>query len=100
MAKSTKGSVNRRGFLRGAAAGAAAGAASLVTPPVEASQQVASQPSTPALAARILAAEARPAAPDVEVLTVDNPGSDFMVDVFKMMKFDYIAANPASSFRG
>jgi acetolactate synthase-1/2/3 large subunit len=100
VAKSKKGSVNRRGFLKGAAVGAAAGAASLVAPPVEGAQQVASQVSTPTLAARILAAEARPPAADVEVLTVENPGSDFMVDIFKAMKFDYIAANPASSFRG
>ena len=35
-----------------------------------------------------------------EVLTVEDPGSDFMVDVLKTLDFEYIAANPASSFRG
>ena len=33
-------------------------------------------------------------------MTVDDPGSDFMVDVLKKLDFEYIIANPASSFRG
>ena len=33
------------------------------------------------------------------VSLVDNPGSDFMVDVLKSLGFEYIAANPGSSFR-
>ena len=32
--------------------------------------------------------------------TVDRPGSDFMVDVLKSLGFEYVAANPGSSFRG
>src|SRR4029077_1903615 len=36
----------------------------------------------------------------VEVLTSDRPGSDFMIDVFKSLGFEYMAANPGSSFRG
>ena len=35
----------------------------------------------------------------VEVLTTDRPGSDFMVDVLKAIGFEYIAANPGSTFR-
>ena len=31
---------------------------------------------------------------------VENPGSDFMVDVIKRIGFDYITTNPGSSFRG
>ena len=31
---------------------------------------------------------------------MEDPGSDFMVDVLKKLDFEYIAANPASSFRG
>jgi thiamine pyrophosphate-dependent acetolactate synthase large subunit-like protein len=31
---------------------------------------------------------------------VDNPGSDFMVDVIKSLNIDYVATNPGSSFRG
>src|ERR1700676_245501 len=37
---------------------------------------------------------------DVEVLTTDRPGSDFMVDVLKTLGFEYICANPGSTFRG
>src|SRR5262249_52893847 len=32
--------------------------------------------------------------------TVDNPGSDFMVDVIKTLNIEYLAAVPGSSFRG
>jgi len=32
--------------------------------------------------------------------TVERPGSDFMVDVLKSLGFEYVAANPGSSFRG
>jgi acetolactate synthase-1/2/3 large subunit len=31
---------------------------------------------------------------------VDDPGSDFMVDVIKRLDMDYMALNPGSSFRG
>ena len=36
----------------------------------------------------------------VEVLTADRTGSDFMVDVLKSLGFEYVCANPGSSFRG
>ena len=42
----------------------------------------------------------RAEASGVEVLTTDRPGSDFMVDVIKSLGFEYLAANPGSSFRG
>ena len=29
-----------------------------------------------------------------------RPGSDYMLDVIKSLKFDYVYSNPASSFRG
>lgn len=32
-------------------------------------------------------------------ITIERPGSDFMVDVIKTLNFDYVAANPGSSFR-
>ena len=32
-------------------------------------------------------------------ITIQRPGSDFMVDVLKTLDFDYVAANPGSSFR-
>jgi len=97
MAKSKDGPLNRRRFLKGAAVGAAA----LVTPAAAGGQQ----PQTTARggavlpSARALAVETEPVSTSVEVLTADHPGSDFMVDVIKSLGFEYIAANPGSSFR-
>ena len=45
------------------------------------------------------AAEATPPLGE-EVPTTDSAGSDFMVDVIKSLGFEYICANPGSSFRG
>ncbi|PYQ98068.1 MAG: thiamine pyrophosphate-binding protein [Acidobacteria bacterium] len=90
-------SVGRRGFLKRAAA---ASAAALAAPTAEAAPQPAVQraavPATPIMSAAAEAANP----PDVEVLTADRTGSDFMVDVLKSLGFDYICANPGSSFRG
>ena len=45
--------------------------------------------------------EAEAGAPSsVEVLTNERPGSDFMVDVLRSLGFEYVCANPGSSFRG
>ena len=38
--------------------------------------------------------------PALEALTDGRSGSDFMVDCIKSLGFEYMAANPASSFRG
>jgi acetolactate synthase-1/2/3 large subunit len=97
MAK-TGSRVDRRKFLRGAAA------AALTAPALPAAAQppaAAPAPSlTPADAAQALAAETAPLDAVGESLTVANPGSDFMVDVLKTLDFEYVIANPASSFRG
>jgi acetolactate synthase-1/2/3 large subunit len=95
MAKTRKGPVDRRGFLKGAAAGTAA----LVTGTTAKAQEVETRPSAPLPSARALAAETAPVSAAVEVLTADRPGSDFMVDVLKYLGFEYICANPGSSFR-
>jgi acetolactate synthase-1/2/3 large subunit len=106
MATDTNSQVNRRGFLKGAAAGAA-GAAALTVPgvaPVGADSPLAepARPAsfTPEQAARTLASETAPLPEEPDVQTVSDPGSDFMVDVLKTLGFEYIASNPASSFRG
>jgi acetolactate synthase-1/2/3 large subunit len=104
--------VGRRGFLKGAAASAAAGAAAIVGPvPVLDAQAAPALPlqgaapqrgTAPSPSARALAAETEPVTPEVDgvdALTVENPGSDFMVDVLKSLGFEYVAANPGSSFR-
>ena len=102
MPSKKKGSVNRRGFLKGAAAGAAA----LVTKPsiaqAEASAlpagQVAQTRATPLPNAALVAAETSPP-PRADVYTTDRPGSDFMLDVIKSLDIEYVAANPGSTFR-
>src|SRR6476660_9348343 len=94
MADHSKPVVDRRNFLKGAAAGAAALAA------VPAS--VAAQPAEPKrLVPPPMSAAAETEAPAVvEVLTADRTGSDYMVDVLKSIGFEYVCANPGSSFRG
>jgi thiamine pyrophosphate-dependent acetolactate synthase large subunit-like protein len=80
MSGSDSNGVGRRGFLKGAAAGAAG----FVAP---------QGPVSPTSA---------PAPPDqaADTYHVDRPGADFMVDVLKSLDFEYVAANPGSSFRG
>lgn len=79
--------LDRRTFLKGAAAAGAATAAAMT-----AATQVAQ------------AAEAKPAKAEGEAnmrgnTFVSRPGSDFMLDVIKTLNIDYVASNPASSFR-
>ena len=97
MAKSSKTGCDRRGFLKGAAVSAAA----LVAKPQLAGAEEAQATRGPAElpSAKALAAETEPVSTDVQVLVEDHPGSDFMLDVLKSLGFEYIAANPGSSFR-
>ena len=98
MSRTKKGSASRRGFLKGAALGAAAIAAK---PELGEAQQQGSvngngsaRPNPTTLA---LDTGARPPAPS---RVVENPGSDFMVDVLKTLKIEYAASNPGSTFDG
>src|ERR1700682_2676823 len=96
MARLKKSSVDRRGFPKRAAVSAAALAAPVTLP---AAQSAGPRPTAPATPTATSAPDT--AAPgDVEVLTTDRTGSDFMVDVLKSVGFDYICTNPGSSFRG
>src|SRR5437016_1566954 len=112
MAKSNKGSVNRRGFLKGAAASAAAGAAALVTnaeiseaqrgggaaqPGAAAAPAGGAPPPSPAQVARD-AGNVQPPAATARAVT--RPGSDLMTQVLKDLGVEYVAANPGSSFEG
>jgi acetolactate synthase I/II/III large subunit len=95
MKKSEKSLVDRRKFLKGAAVG---GVATLVASSGAAAAQqslVAKSAAAPALPAR----EADPPPTEVDALTADRTGSDVMVDVIKALGFEYVAANPGSSFR-
>ena len=93
--------VDRRKFLTGMAV---AGAAASVAPAVAAAAPTAREaaprrPSALPPSARIAALEtATPGATPEQVAGI--PGSDFMIDVIRSMKIDYITSNPASSFRG
>ncbi|MGD0436889.1 MAG: thiamine pyrophosphate-dependent enzyme [Bryobacteraceae bacterium] len=97
MAKSTKTPVDRRGFLKGAAAGAAAIVAKA---PAANAQEASGRRAAPLPSERLVAAETSPPPPRTDVYTTDRPGADFMLDVIKSLGFEYVAANPGSSFRG
>jgi thiamine pyrophosphate-dependent acetolactate synthase large subunit-like protein len=85
-----KSMLDRRSFLKSAAAGAMATVASAAP----ASQQDRGNAVPP------LSKTAETTAPaDADVLTADRPGSDYMVDVLKSLDFDYVCANPGSTFR-
>src|SRR5436189_688163 len=98
MAKSTKRSVGRRGFLKGAAAGAAVLAAK---PQLAHAQERAQQPETrgaQAPSGATVARETGAARPAGNARIIENPGSDFMVDVLKTLNLEYLTANPGSTF--
>jgi acetolactate synthase-1/2/3 large subunit len=91
MKKPAKSLVDRRKFLQGAAAGGMATLVASTGAMAVASPLAAAPPPVPA------AEDAAPS--NVDVLTTDRPGSDFMVDVIKSLGFEYLAAVPGSSFR-
>ena len=88
--------VDRRDFLKGAAL---TSAAALVPGTVAAEPQQAAPAAQSPGTAPIAGREVDPVA-EVEAITTDRPGGDFMVDILKSLNFDYIASNPGSSFRG
>jgi acetolactate synthase I/II/III large subunit len=98
-------SAGRRRFLKGAAAGAAGAlvpgagtgplSASAAQAPPAQSRSVPASPDR----AQLLADTAPPPARE-NARIVEHPASDFMVDVIKKLGFEYVAANPGSSFEG
>jgi acetolactate synthase-1/2/3 large subunit len=93
MSKPRKFSSTRRRFLKGAAV---AGAASVVRP-IESVAEVRPIVARPPLQDP-RAETGIPA--EVDVLTTDHCGSDFMVDVLRSLDIEYVCSNPGSSFRG
>ena len=95
-----KPEVDRRKFLTSVAvAGAASAVASEATG--TAVDTVKSQPPKPsALRPSAAVAAAESAVPAALPHEEGRPGSDFMVDVLRSLKFEYLATNPASSCRG
>lgn len=92
MSKPRKFSPTRRKFLKGAAVAGAAGIAAPMQSAVEA-RPVAREP----IVQDPRAETGTP--PEVDVLTTDHSGSDFMVDVLRSLDLEYVCANPGSSFR-
>ena len=88
MARKTKPSVDRREFLK---TSAIAGMASLVSE----TGMLSGHPVSAAVGGE----QASQAPSSAEVLTLGRAGSDFMVDAIKTLGFDYVCANPGSSFR-
>jgi acetolactate synthase I/II/III large subunit len=97
MAKTKKNALNRRRFLGTATAGAAGFAASANLTRAQQPQPI-TQPRVTAPNAAAREAETG-TPPNVEVLTNERPGSDFMIDVLKSLGIEYICSNPGSSFR-
>jgi len=95
-----KPEVDRRKFLTSVAvAGAASAVASEATgAAVDTTTPQPPKPSALRPSAAVAAAES--AVPAALPHDEGRPGSDFMVDVLRSLKFDYLATNPASSCRG
>jgi acetolactate synthase-1/2/3 large subunit len=97
----TTKSVGRRNFLKGAAAGAAsalapgAAVAQQTAPTPAAARSNIARPTEADARADFVPPEPKPGAPLIEV-----PGSDYMLDVLKLLDFDYVAVNPGSAFEG
>jgi thiamine pyrophosphate-dependent acetolactate synthase large subunit-like protein len=91
---STQRFIERREFLQ---KGALAGAAIVGSAAAAGAQVQSPAPTTPVMTAAAEAAEPG----EVQVLGENQRcGSDYMVDVFKSLGFEYVCANPGSSFRG
>jgi acetolactate synthase I/II/III large subunit len=96
--KDSRPEVSRRKFLAGVAvAGASATAAKAATPGTTAADVKRLPSALPPTALQIAAETAVPK--DMPHLA-GKPNSDFMVDVIKSLKIEYVYSNPASSFRG
>jgi len=92
---------SRRNFLKDALASGAA--ASLAAPSLAAETARAGPGIGPPHCALIAAETQMPSLlqpPSTEPRFIGNPGSDFMVDLFRQVGIDYVAAMPGSTFRG
>ena len=96
VANFKKSAVDRRNFLKGAVVGAATIVAHVET----ASAQPLTTPSPVNLPSMSPSAETEPPKDTLVLGPGERPGADFMVDVFKSLGFEYLCANPGTSFRG
>lgn len=97
MAESESAALHRRRFLKGVVIAGGATIAAPATVQAQATEKSNASASPPTAATRANERE-RPA--EVDRLTTEKTGSDFMVDVCKTLNLDYLAACPGSTFRG
>jgi acetolactate synthase-1/2/3 large subunit len=96
MVDKESAALHRRRFLKGVVV---AGGATIAAPAplqAQAPEKPNSNASTPTVAGR---ATEREHPPEVDRLTTEKTGSDFMVDVCRTLNLDYMAACPGSTFR-
>jgi acetolactate synthase I/II/III large subunit len=96
MVKSETSGLHRRRFLKGVVAAGGATMAAPQTARAQTSEPPKGPAPTPTAATQ---AKERERPPEVERLTTEKTGSDFMVDVCKTLNLDYIASCPGSTFR-
>ena len=101
MASPQSGGVDRRAFLAGiGAAGAGAATAAAAAPGRADARPTALPPPSLARTTTLAAAENAPPPAATDSLHVADPGSDYMVDVLRHLRYDYVAAMPGTTFRG
>jgi thiamine pyrophosphate-dependent acetolactate synthase large subunit-like protein len=106
MRKETEGTeastgLSRRGFLAGAtAAGAALTGSGAVDAQTAGAESRGAAPPTGSQLAREQGAPSDYTPEEAARYFVDDPGSDVMVDLLKLLDIDYVTTNAGSSFRG
>jgi acetolactate synthase-1/2/3 large subunit len=96
MAEPDSPELHRRGFLKGAILAGGATIAAPAAVQAQAPGKPGGNVSPPSPAAK---ASEREHPPEVDQLTTDMTGSDFMVDVCRTLNLDYMASCPGSTFR-
>lgn len=95
--------MDRRNFLKCSTAGAAALVGTTMGAAEELANDAAARNATAPVPSILPRAEVGGAVgssvPDLDVATCDHPGSDFIVDAFKAVGFEYLCSNPGNSFR-
>jgi acetolactate synthase I/II/III large subunit len=97
--KASQTKVDRRKFLAGVAVAGATAASAKNAKAAPTSADGGRLPAVLPPTAHEIAIETG-AVHDSPTKSQGRPGSDFMVDVIKSLKIDYVYSNPASSFRG
>jgi acetolactate synthase-1/2/3 large subunit len=96
MTDPESGALHRRRFLKGVVIAGGATIAAPAAVQAQAPEKPKTNAPPPTAAAK---ASEREHPPEVERLTTEKTGSDFMVDVCKTLNIDYMASCPGSTFR-